>query len=133
MKTTSRPRVDYHSYFTSSAWRARHPDWLNAVGNRCTLFPWLKIGHGRLYAIHHLHYRNLGNERLGRDVLPLSKFAHQRIIHGLLSGDKSAAEQRRYPNLAQQLVHEWMRQRLWFKACLVVTIASSIVVLIIGH
>ncbi|NJM76362.1 MAG: general secretion pathway protein GspF [Acaryochloridaceae cyanobacterium RU_4_10] len=111
-------RVNYHQYIISQEWRSQHPNWLKAVGCRCTLFPWIEIGKGKPYSIHHLHYRNLGNERLGRDVLPVSKFAHEKILHGLLSGGKSAGKQRNYPNLAQCLVHEWMRQRRWFKVLL---------------
>ena len=112
-------RPDYYAYIKSAEWRSQHPRWLKSVRYRCTLFPWLKLGDGKPYAIHHLHYRNLGNERLRRDVLPVSKFAHEWIIHGLLSGGKSAGQQRRYPNMAQKLVHEWMRLGLWLKGALV--------------
>jgi hypothetical protein len=118
-------RVDYHQYIISQEWRSQHPNWLKAVGYRCTLFPWIEIGKGKPYSIHHLHYRNLGNERLGRDVLPVSKFAHEKIVHGLLSGGKSAGKQRNYPNLAQCVVHEWMRQRLWFKVLLGLSLAGG--------
>ncbi len=124
------PLVDYQSYIQTDQWRSRHSEWLRAVGYRCTLLPWIRIGRGRPYAVHHLHYANLGNERLGRDVLPVSKFAHQVIIHGLLSWGKPAGQQRRYPNLGQQIAHTWMRQRLWFKAVLAIAlgvwVASSI-------
>jgi hypothetical protein len=120
-------RVNYHQYIISQEWRSQHPKWLQAVGYRCTLFPWVEIGKGHPYAIHHLHYRNLGHERLGRDVLPLSKFAHEKIIHGLLSWGKSAGQQRYYPNLVQCLVHEWMKQRLWFKSLLVLGLIGGII------
>ena len=117
MKTAS-TKPHYQTYITSPEWRSHHPRWLKSVQYRCTFLPWLRIGDGKPYAIHHLHYRNLGNERLIRDVLPVSKFAHEFIIHGLLSGGKAAGQQRRYPNLAQKLVHAWMRLGLLLKGAL---------------
>ena len=60
-RQVKRGYIDYGTYIKSSAWYAKHPVWLKATGNRCTMFPWVKIGYGRgRYAIHHLHYRNLG-------------------------------------------------------------------------
>jgi hypothetical protein len=121
MKTKPNPRhLNYNSYIHSDAWRSHHPAWLKAAGYRCTVFPWIRISRGHPYAIHHLNYRNLGSEKLGRDVLPISKFAHQWIIHGLLSRFKSPGEQRGYPNLAQRLLHYWMNHRLWVKRLLLV-------------
>jgi hypothetical protein len=120
-------RVNYHQYIISQQWRSQHSIWLKAVGYRCTLCPWIKIGRGKPYAIHHLHYRNLGQERLGRDVLPVSKFAHEKIIHGILSWGKSAGKQQNYPNLAQSVAHEWMRQRLWFKPLLILGLAGGMI------
>ncbi len=120
-------KVNYQTYIVSKEWRSQHPQWLKAVGYRCTLLPWISIGKGKPYAIHHLHYRNLGHERLGRDVLPLSKFAHENILHGILSGWKSAGKQRHYPNLPQQIIHEWMRQRFWFKLILILVLITGVI------
>ncbi len=113
-------RINYHPYIRSRKWYAKHKQWLRATGYACALFPWVKIGRGRPYRIHHLHYANLGNERLGRDVIPLCPFAHDQVIHGILSGCKSAGQQRHYPNLSQRLIHTWCRQRLWFKRVILI-------------
>lgn len=118
-KRTSRAFVDYHTYIKSNNWYSKHKGWLAAVGNRCTMFPWVQVGKGHRYAIHHMNYKNLGDEKLGRDVIPLCPFAHDYVIHGILSGFKSAGKQRNYPNLAQRLVHFWCVQRLWFKTILI--------------
>ncbi len=116
-----RSLVNYNEYIVSRQWYSKHPSWLKSVGHRCTMFPWVRIGYGKGgYAIHHLHYSNLGQEKLGRDVVPLSRFAHDYIIHGILSGFKSAGKQRNYPNLAQRLAHIWCIQRPWFKGILAV-------------
>jgi len=110
--------VDYSVYIKSDNWYSKHPNWLSAVGNHCTMFPWVRIDNGHRYAIHHMHYRNLGKERLGRDVVPLCPFAHDYVIHGILAGFKTAGKQRNYPNFAQRLVHFWCIQRRWFKGML---------------
>jgi hypothetical protein len=130
MKKSTTQKVHYQTYIVSQEWRSHHPKWLKAVGYRCTLFPWIRIGKGKPYAIHHLHYRNLGHERLGRDVLPLSKFAHEKVVHGLLSNWKSAGKQRSYPNLSQQMMHEWMRQRCWFKQLLLLGLFGGLLIII---
>jgi hypothetical protein len=53
-------------------------------------------------------YKNLGHETLWQDVIVLCPFAHDFIIHGILSGFKSAGKQKgRYPNKAQDIAHEW--------------------------
>jgi hypothetical protein len=119
--------VYYQTYLKSSAWKAKHPIWLNAVGNRCTMFPWITIGKGKPYIIHHLHYRNLGYEELGRDILPVSQFAHRQILHGLLSGWRLVPQQKQYPNLAQRAAHFWMSQRLWFKVLLMLSLLGYVI------
>ncbi len=114
-RKTGRTHVEYVSYIQSHEWYSKHPVWLKKVSYRCTLFPWIKIGKGHKYACHHMNYKNLGNEHLGRDVIPVSPFAHNFVIHGILSGFKPTGKQRGYPNLAQRLVHFWCVQRLWVK------------------
>lgn len=120
-------RSSYRSYITSELWYAKHPNWLKAVGYRCSLLPWVKIGKGKLYRIHHLNYQNLGNERLRRDVIPVCPFAHDFIIHGVLSGFKPAGKQREYPNSAQRLVHLWCAQRLWVKWVVILLLGALLI------
>jgi len=120
-------RPSYHTHIKSNDWYAKHPVWLKAVVYRCSMFPWIKIGRGRKYRIHHLHYRNLGNERLRRDVVPLCPFAHDFIIHGMLSGFRSAGKQKRYPNLGQRIVHLWCVQRLWIKVFLLLVLVALLI------
>lgn len=75
--------------------------------------PWLRLGNIKgnyhPYNIHHTNYKNLGSEQFGRDVLPVSRFAHRVIIHGILSGFKRPSEQEVYPNLPQRIIHNWGR------------------------
>ena len=86
------------------------------------MFPWIRIGKGHRYVVHHMNYKNLGYERLGRDVVPLSPFAHNFVIHGVLAGFKSAGKQGNYPNILQRTVHFWCNQRLWFKVLLLFSV-----------
>lgn len=118
-KLKKRTGIEYSTYIKSRSWFDKHPDWLKTVGYRCTMFPWVRVGKGHRYAVHHMHYRNLGNEQLGTDVIPLCPFAHNYIIHGILAGFKSAGKQQSYPNAPQRLIHFWCVQRLWFKGVLV--------------
>lgn len=74
-----------------------------------------------------MHYKNLGDEKLGRDIVPLSPFAHDFIIHGILAGFKSAGQQRNYPNFAQRLAHFWCVQRLWVKRALALLILWKLI------
>lgn len=126
-KRTSRAFVDYHTYIKSNNWYSQHKGWLSAVGSRCTMFPWIRVGKGHRYAIHHMNYKNLGNEKLGRDIVPLCPFAHDYVIHGILSGFKSAGKQRNYPNPAQRLMHFWCVQRCWFKGLLALVICWKLI------
>lgn len=106
-KMAGKAKPVYREYVRSDKWRDKHPHWLEQTGKHCTLLL-IPIGqHKRYhpYAMHHLHYGNLGNERLGRDVLPVSEFAHDWVIHGILSGFKRPSQQRHYPNAAQRLAH----------------------------
>jgi hypothetical protein len=91
------------------------------------MLPWLYIGKVKgkhhAYNMHHTHYRNLGREQLWIDVVPLSKFAHDWIIHGILSGFKRPSQQRNYPNMPQRVAHAWCRLPLllkWIAICAIV-------------
>ena len=50
------------------------------------MLPWVRVGNRHRYAIHHMNYKNLGNEKLSRDVVLLCSFAHDYVIHGVLAG-----------------------------------------------
>mgnify|MGYP001791186419 CR=1 FL=1 len=65
----------YLNYIQSKKWREKSNKCLVSTKKHCVLFPWLKARHS-----HHLTYRNLGDEKLIRDIVPLSKTAHS-IIH----------------------------------------------------
>ena len=101
-------KLNYREYIVSPEWRGKHPKWLKGSGYRCSMFPWIKVGKGRKYHCHHMHYRNLGKEELWEDVIILSPFAHRHIIHGILSGYKRPSQQKEgYPNNLQTLAHLW--------------------------
>lgn len=103
--------TSYATYLKSNHWRARQRSFLKKSKGRCALFPWLRVGKvgGKYYryACHHMHYGCLGDERWRRDVVILSHFAHDQVIHGLLSGWKRPQQQRVYPNFWQRLAHAW--------------------------
>ena len=124
MSKQTKPFVHYKTYITSDDWYSKHPAWLKAVGYRCTMFPWIRIGKGHRYVVHHMNYKNLGYECLGRDVVPLSPFAHNFVIHGVLAQFKSAGKQGNYPNLLQRTVHFWCNQRLWVKLLLFLSVIA---------
>lgn len=66
---------EYKNYIYSPQWRQKSNYILKITGHKCSLFFWLKATH-----VHHLHYKNLGNELIIRDCVPLSPKAHK-IIH----------------------------------------------------
>ncbi len=113
-------KVDYCAYIKSKEWYAKHKDWLLGSGYRCSMFPWVKCGKGYPYRIHHKAYDNVGKETLWKDVIVLCPFAHDFIIHGILSGFKSAGKQKKkYPNKAQRLVHLWCSIPVWGKTLII--------------
>ncbi|MCS7076725.1 MAG: hypothetical protein NZ455_08455 [Bacteroidia bacterium] len=117
-KLRKRPltRAEKDAYMNSAEWRLMQRIWLARAGYRCQMFPWKKIGKTvngkyRGYEIHHLHkkaYRRLGKERYKRDVVVLSTFAHQWVYHRILSlGKTTVQKQKKFPNLAQQIMNIW--------------------------
>lgn len=100
-------RPNYTEYITSQEWRSLHPIFLEKSKYRCSMFPWIKCGKGKPYNCHHMNYDNLGCEELWKDVVVLSPFAHQWIIHGILSGVKRPRQQACYPNKWQKAAHLW--------------------------
>jgi len=67
--------AEYTSYIQSSDWRKKSNSVIASTGKRCALNPWKKATHS-----HHLHYKNLRNEWVVRDCVPLSPDAHK-LIH----------------------------------------------------
>ena len=67
--------AEYTSYIQSIEWRGKSNSFLAATGRRCVLYPWKRATHS-----HHLHYKNLRNEKIVRDCVPLSPQAHK-LIH----------------------------------------------------
>lgn len=109
-------RAEKDMYMNSEEWRLMQRIWLARAGYRCQMFPWKKIGktvRGKYkgYEIHHLHkkaYRRLGKERYKRDVVVLSKFAHQWVYHRILSfGKTTVAKQKKFPNILQRICNFW--------------------------
>lgn len=99
--------MNYRDYITSRQWRSLQKQFLKDSGYRCAMFRWIQCGKGAKYHCHHMNYENLGSEQLWRDVVVLSPFAHNFIIHGLLSGFKRPSKQSVYPNAFQQMAHFW--------------------------
>ncbi|MEA5516951.1 hypothetical protein [Nodularia sp. UHCC 0506] len=124
----------YHSYINSQEWRAKHKDWLRACHNRCSMFPWMRIGRYKSkyyrYSIHHtgIGYTNLGNEKLVSDVLPLCPFAHW-LIHGGRMKVKAPWQ----PNLGQKILHFWCGLRLKNKQIVVCALIGLVVFYIFGN
>jgi hypothetical protein len=111
-------KINYKAYITSPEWRGKHKDFLKRSHYRCAFFPWVKVGKKRRYNVHHMNYKNLGNERLWVDVVCLCPFVHNFIIHGLLSGFKRPSQQKNYPNMAQRAAHFWCCQPVAIRAIL---------------
>lgn len=130
---------NYHQYIKSQAWYAKHPGWLKQANYRCMMFPWITIGKttkGRYhrYQTHHAHYRNVGKERLGRDVLMLSPVAHQLIYHCLLSGGvRRAGKQKVFPNFAQRVANFWCNLPLFLKTWLLYLLGAIAVVVVLSE
>ncbi|HEY9610607.1 hypothetical protein [Allocoleopsis sp.] len=101
-------KVNYSHYIQSNEWYRKHKHWLLESNYRCSMFPWIQCGKGKPYRVHHKTYDNVGDEELWKDVIVLSPFAHDFIIHGILSGFKSAGKQKgKYPNRYQKFAHHW--------------------------
>lgn len=115
--------MNYAKYIVSIEWRDKHSYFLKHSHYRCAMFPWVKVGKGKRYNCHHMNYENLGSEQLWIDVVCLCPFAHNFIIHGLLSGFRRPSQQKHYPNKAQQLAHFW--------CCLPVVVRAVFVVLLL--
>jgi hypothetical protein len=123
--------MNYSQYIISTEWRSKHKDFLKSSHYRCAFFPWVKVGRKARYNVHHMSYKNLGNERLWVDVVCLSPFAHSFIIHGILSGFRRPSQQKNYPNTAQRLVHAWCCLPVFLRGLLMILIMVNVVKLAI--
>ena len=123
--------MNYSSYITSTEWRSKHKDFLKSSHYRCAFFPWVNVGKKYRYNVHHMNYKNLGNECLWVDVVCLSPFAHSFIIHGILSGFRRPSQQKNYPNTAQRLAHMWCCLPVILRAALMTAVLVNVVKLII--
>lgn len=71
---------EYLSYIRSPEWYKKSAGAIAKTGKRCVMFPWLTATDA-----HHLTYRNLGSEIYIRDIIPLSRCAHDLIHNSVLS------------------------------------------------
>lgn len=124
----------YQEFILSPEWRDKHSIFLKASGYQCPV-TWQRIGKGHKYNCHHLHYDRLyGSERFFFDVIPLSKFAHDKIAHGILSGFKRPSSQKVYPNTPQRIFNYYCRIMLFVQAFirLLSSILASVLNAIVG-
>jgi hypothetical protein len=119
-------KADYRRYITSSEWRNKHKEFLKRSHYRCSMFPFIKVGRKARYNVHHMNYKNLGDETLWVDVIVVCPFVHNFIIHGILSGFKRPSQQKNYPNKAQQLAHFWCCQPVFIRSALIVLLLSNL-------
>lgn len=120
-------KINYRAYIQSNEWYTKHKFWLLESNYRCSMFPWIQCGKGKPYRMHHKTYDNVGDEMLWEDVIVLSPFAHDFIIHGILSGFKSAGKQKgKYPNRLQKIAHIWCCLPITMKFAVVITISFAI-------
>lgn len=127
----------YQNYIKSREWYSKHKAWLKEADYRCQFLPWITVGkkvNGKYhpYQTHHLHYGNLGNEELGRDVVVLCPVAHQLIYHCLLSGGvRRAGQQKTFPNCAQRVANLWCSLPLQLKMGLIYLFLAIAVIIFI--
>lgn len=69
----SNPSFFYLDYLTSEDWLRRKADYLSLVTGCCLCKTTKSL------LLHHLHYKNLGYEQLGVDVVPLCKPCHETV------------------------------------------------------
>jgi len=122
--------MNYSQYIISTEWRSKHKDFFKSSHHRCALFPWVKVGKKHRYNVHHMNYKNLGNERLWVDVICLCPSAHSFIIHGILSGFRRPSQQKNYPNTARRLAQAWCCLPVFLRGLLIIMIVVNVVKLI---
>jgi hypothetical protein len=126
----------YHqkgSYMKSQEWKTMQKVWLHEKGYRCQMFPFLVLGQHKpkkgwwnnaiygKFAIHHMNrnaYQHLGMEKIDKDIIVLSKFAHEWVYHYLLSfGKRKVGDQKslKFPNPLQRAMNYWCLLNKWIK------------------
>ena len=124
----------------SEEWQACGKIWVEQVGHRCQMFPWVPIGKvaaGRYqgYHIHHINseaYQRIGMERLNEDVLALSPMAHLLVFHYLLTGGKTRVRyQQIFPNRAQAIANGWCRLPQQWKLNIAKGVFFTVLILVI--
>lgn len=129
-----KPFVQYSSYICSQKWQEKQKQFLKETGYRCSFLGSIigkKFkGKYRGYNLHHMNYKNLGDERLWIDVILVSSWVHTFIIHGVLSGFKRPSQQKSYPNLPQRCFHFWCCQPHLLRVTLMVMIVIRLLLFI---
>ena len=93
--------AEYTLYIQSVNWRKKSNSVLAATNNRCALHPWKRATHA-----HHLHYKNLRNEWVIRDCVPLSPEAHKLIHQNIFWNLKGNS---RTPSPLRPIVSNYLR------------------------
>lgn len=128
-RVTPIPFIEKQSYMISDEWKLMQKIWMHEIGYKCQMFPFIILGkHGAWansyygkFAIHHTTrkaYKNLGMEVLNKDVIVLSKFAHESVFHFICSfGKKKVRDQKlfRFPNFLQVACNLWCKLNEMFK------------------
>lgn len=101
------------------------------------MFPWIKIGrHKSKWHSCHLHHTHWGayayelryKEKINRDVVVLSRFAHYEVMHNLLCGGRKRVRQQKvFPNQFQEMANQWCYLPRFLKLGLI--LAISVIVL----
>lgn len=86
---------EYLNYIKSAEWSIKSKACKASTGQRCTLLWWKKANDS-----HHLTYKNLKNEKNGRDIIPLSREAHNFVHCKLLWGVKMKRHGKRDPRIS---------------------------------
>lgn len=127
-------------YMKSAEWQTMQKLWLHNKGYRCQMFPFLVLGQHKpkrgwwndslygKFAVHHIDknaYEQLGMEQLDKNVIVLSKFAHNWVYHYLLSfGKRKVSDQKlvKFANPLQKIMNYWCFLNKWIKLILALII-----------
>ncbi|MGE5658393.1 MAG: hypothetical protein ACM37W_17450 [Actinomycetota bacterium] len=67
--------LEYQHYIKSKKWRSLSRKCCQSTGHRCCVYSGLKATQS-----HHVSYENLGHERIGVDIFPVSDDGHK-LLH----------------------------------------------------
>ncbi|HEY9831500.1 MAG TPA: hypothetical protein V6D26_13030 [Stenomitos sp.] len=68
--------LKYQRYIKSKKWRMLSKKCCQSTGYRCCIYPNLRASQS-----HHVSYENLGHERIGIDIFPVSEDGHKLLHH----------------------------------------------------